>query len=205
MPSPDERQYRHAAQSAYVQAFRPDLPNPRARMRSGVPGDSGDADPVRRPEDISEACCSWRATPPLRHGQQLRVDAGGYLRSSHGRAYRGDAKHAQRNHLRGDDACLTGQESGVPKWYNDTHLEQILRSTDHLGAPIRTDRRKWPIHRDLRADCDDLDAAAQQMGKRKLTGLDHIAMDPSPFPTYTANRVARTVTLPATFSGAFMR
>ena len=43
------------------------------------------------------------------------------------------------------------REAEYHKWYNDTHLEQIL-SVDghHLGAPVRADERQWPVHRDLR-------------------------------------------------------
>ena len=75
------------------------------------------------------------------------------------------------------------REAEYHKWYNDTHLEQILSVDGIMSA-----RRFAPTDGDgpfiaiYELDCDDLDAAAQQMGKRNLTGLDNLAMDPKPIP-----------------------
>jgi hypothetical protein len=68
------------------------------------------------------------------------------------------------------------REAEYHKWYNNTHLEQILSVDGIVSA-----RRFAPTNGDgpfiaiYELDCDDLDAAA-------LTGLDNIAMDPKPVP-----------------------
>jgi hypothetical protein len=75
------------------------------------------------------------------------------------------------------------REAEYHKWYNDTHLEQIL-AVDGIVSARRfapTDGN-GPFIAIYELDCDDLDAAAQQMGKQKLTGLDNIAMAPKPIP-----------------------
>ena len=42
------------------------------------------------------------------------------------------------------------KEADYHKWYNDTHLEQILSVEGIICAPVRADRWQWSIHRDLR-------------------------------------------------------
>jgi hypothetical protein len=74
-------------------------------------------------------------------------------------------------------------EAEYHKWYNDTHLEQIL-AVDGIVSARRfapTDGN-GPFVAIYELDCDDLDAAAQQMGGLPLTGLENIAMDPKPIP-----------------------
>jgi hypothetical protein len=69
------------------------------------------------------------------------------------------------------------------KWYNETHLGQIL-SVDGIVSARRfapTDG-VGPFIAIYELDCDDLDAAAQRMGGVALTGLDNISMDPKPIP-----------------------
>jgi hypothetical protein len=75
------------------------------------------------------------------------------------------------------------REAEYHKWYNDTHLEQILTVDGIVSA-----RRFAPTSGDgpfiaiYELDCDDLDGAARQMGGLALTGLGNIAMDPKPIP-----------------------
>ena len=75
------------------------------------------------------------------------------------------------------------KDADYNKWYNDTHLAEIVSVEGIVSA-----RRFAPMDGNgpyiaiYELDCDDLDAAAQQMGKRNLTGLDNIAMDPKPIP-----------------------
>ena len=75
------------------------------------------------------------------------------------------------------------REAEYHKWYNDTHLEQILTVDGIVSArrfaPTKGD---GPFIAIYELDCDDLDAAAQQMGGLALTGLDNIAMNPKPSP-----------------------
>jgi len=75
------------------------------------------------------------------------------------------------------------REAEYHKWYNETHLEQIL-TVDGIVSARRfapTDG-KGPFIATYELDCDDLDAAAQKMGGLALTGLDNISMDPKPIP-----------------------
>jgi hypothetical protein len=75
------------------------------------------------------------------------------------------------------------REAEYHKWYNDTHLEQILSVEGIVSA-----RRFAPTGGDgpfiaiYELDCDDLDAAVKRMSEVNLTGLDHISMDPKPIP-----------------------
>ncbi len=75
------------------------------------------------------------------------------------------------------------REAEYHKWYNDTHLAQIL-SVDGIVSARRfaPTNGNGPFVAIYELDCDDLDAAAQQMGGLALTGLDNIAMDPKPIP-----------------------
>ena len=73
------------------------------------------------------------------------------------------------------------------KWYNDTHLEQIL-SVDGIVSARRfapTDG-SGPFIAIYELDCDDLDAAVQRLGELgasgKMTGMENLAMDPKPIP-----------------------
>ncbi len=44
------------------------------------------------------------------------------------------------------------REAEYHKWYNDTHLgADPVGGWNRLGPPVRTDERRRPIHRDLRA------------------------------------------------------
>jgi hypothetical protein len=75
------------------------------------------------------------------------------------------------------------REAEYHKWYNDTHLAQIL-SVDGIVSARRfapTDG-SGPFIAIYELDCDDLDAAAQKLGGLALTGLDNISMDPKPIP-----------------------
>ena len=73
------------------------------------------------------------------------------------------------------------------KWYNDTHLEQILSVDGIVSA-----RRFAPTDGDgpfiaiYELDCDDLDAAVQRLGELGasggLTGMENLALDPRPVP-----------------------
>ena len=75
------------------------------------------------------------------------------------------------------------REAEYHKWYNETHLEQILTVDGIVSA-----RRFAPTSGDgpfiaiYELDCDDLDEAARRMSGVNLTGLDNIAMDPKPIP-----------------------
>jgi hypothetical protein len=79
------------------------------------------------------------------------------------------------------------QEAEYHKWYNDTHLEQIL-SVEGIVSARRfapTDG-SGPFIAIYELDCDDLDAAVTRMGELgasgKLAGLEKLAMDPKPIP-----------------------
>ena len=79
------------------------------------------------------------------------------------------------------------REAEYHKWYNDTHLAQILSVEGIVSA-----RRFAPNDCDgpfiaiYELDCDDLDAAVQRLGELgatgTMTGLDNLAMDPKPIP-----------------------
>ena len=65
-----------------------------------------------------------------------------------------------------------------------TRISQQILSVDGIVSARRfapTDG-DGPFIAIYELDCDDLDAAAQQMGELKLTGLDNIAMNPKPIP-----------------------
>jgi hypothetical protein len=79
------------------------------------------------------------------------------------------------------------KEADYHKWYNVTHLEQIL-SVEGIVSARRfapTDGN-GPFIAIYELDCDDLDAAVTRMGELgasgKLTGLGNLAMDPKPIP-----------------------
>lgn len=73
------------------------------------------------------------------------------------------------------------------KWYDDTHLAQIL-SVDGIISARRfaPTSGNGPFIAIYELDCDDLDAAVTRMGELgahgKLTGLENLAMDPKPIP-----------------------
>ncbi|AEV75222.1 hypothetical protein MycrhN_4741 [Mycolicibacterium rhodesiae NBB3] len=79
------------------------------------------------------------------------------------------------------------REAEYHKWYNDTHLEQILSVEGIVSA-----RRFAPTDGDgpfiaiYELDCDDLDAAVVRLGELgasgTMTGLENLAMDPKPIP-----------------------
>jgi hypothetical protein len=78
-------------------------------------------------------------------------------------------------------------EAAYHKWYNETHLAQIL-SVEGIVAARRfapTDG-VGPFIAIYELDCDDLDAAVEQLGalgaSGKLTGMENLAMDPKPVP-----------------------
>jgi hypothetical protein len=79
------------------------------------------------------------------------------------------------------------KEDEYHKWYNETHLAQIL-SVDGIVSARRfapTDG-EGPFIAIYELDCDDLEAAVQRLGELgasgKMTGLDNLAMDPKPTP-----------------------
>ena len=79
------------------------------------------------------------------------------------------------------------REAEYHKWYNDTHLAQILSVEGIVSA-----RRFAPNDGDgpfiaiYELDCDDLDAAVTRLGELgasgTMTGLENLAMDPKPIP-----------------------
>ena len=79
------------------------------------------------------------------------------------------------------------REAEYHKWYNDTHLAQILSVEGIVSA-----RRFAPNDGDgpfiaiYELDCDDLDAAVVRLGELgatgTMTGLENLAMDPKPIP-----------------------
>ena len=79
------------------------------------------------------------------------------------------------------------REAAYHKWYNDTHLEQILSVEGIVSA-----RRFAPTSGDgpfiaiYELDCDDLDAAVQRLGELgasgEMTGLENLSMYPKPIP-----------------------
>jgi hypothetical protein len=79
------------------------------------------------------------------------------------------------------------REAEYHKWYNDTHLAQIL-SVEGIVSARRfapTDG-EGPFIAIYELDCDDLDAAVVRLGELgasgTMTGLDNLAMDPKPIP-----------------------
>ena len=79
------------------------------------------------------------------------------------------------------------KEAEYHKWYNETHLAQIVAVDGIVSA-----RRFVPTDGDgpfiaiYELDCEDLDAAVQRLGELgasgAMTGLEHLAMDPPPVP-----------------------
>ena len=80
------------------------------------------------------------------------------------------------------------REAEYHKWYNDTHLAQIV-SVDGIVSARRfapADGNGGPFIAIYELDCDDLDAAAQRLGELgasgSMTGMENLAMDPKPIP-----------------------
>jgi hypothetical protein len=78
-------------------------------------------------------------------------------------------------------------EDDYHKWYNETHLAQIL-SVDGVVSARRfapTDG-SGPFIAIYELDCDDLDAAVQRLSELGasggLTGMENLSMDPPPVP-----------------------
>lgn len=74
-------------------------------------------------------------------------------------------------------------EAEYHKWYNETHLAQIV-SVEGIVSARRfapTDGT-GPFIAIYELDCDDLDAAVKRMSEVNLTGLENLAMDPKPIP-----------------------
>jgi len=79
------------------------------------------------------------------------------------------------------------REAEYHKWYNETHLAQIL-SIDGVVSARRfapTDGN-GPFIAIYELDCEDLDAAVRRLGELGasggLTGMENLAMDPKPVP-----------------------
>ena len=172
-------------------AFRPDLQNPtREDAELVFPVIQGMPIPYVEPEDISEAVL-FLASDAARYvtGQQLRVDAGGFLKV---KPWSGVEREGEASMPKGIMYVETmpvspDREADYHKWYNDTHLAQILRSTGSCppaGSPRPTGNGPFIAIYEL--DCDDLDAAVQRLrelgASGKMTGLENLAMDPKPIP-----------------------
>jgi hypothetical protein len=79
------------------------------------------------------------------------------------------------------------KEAEYHKWYNETHLPQIV-SVDGIVAA----RRFAPVDGNgpfvavYELDCDDLEGAVQRLGELgasgTMTGMENLAMDPPPVP-----------------------
>ncbi|MGZ8814177.1 MAG: hypothetical protein ACXWZI_09385 [Mycobacterium sp.] len=79
------------------------------------------------------------------------------------------------------------REAEYHKWYNDTHLAQILSVEGIVSARrFAPNDGAGPFIAIYELDCDDLDAAVQRLGELgatgNMTGLDNLAMDPKPIP-----------------------
>ncbi len=79
------------------------------------------------------------------------------------------------------------REAEYHKWYNDTHLAQILSVEGIVSARrFAPNDGVGPFIAIYELDCDDLDAAVQRLGELgatgNMTGLDNLAMDPKPIP-----------------------
>ena len=79
------------------------------------------------------------------------------------------------------------REAEYHRWYNDTHLAQIL-SVEGIVSARRfapTDGA-GPFIAIYELDCDDLDVAVVRLGELgaggTMTGLENLAMDPKPIP-----------------------
>jgi hypothetical protein len=79
------------------------------------------------------------------------------------------------------------REAEYHKWYNETHLEQIL-SVEGIVSARRfapTDGN-GPFVAIYELDCDDLDAAVTRLNDfaatGKMTGMENLAMNPKPIP-----------------------
>jgi hypothetical protein len=79
------------------------------------------------------------------------------------------------------------REAEYHKWYNDTHLAQILSVEGIVSARrFAPNAGDGPFIAIYELDCDDLDAAVRRLGELgasgTMTGLDNLAMDPKPIP-----------------------
>jgi hypothetical protein len=79
------------------------------------------------------------------------------------------------------------READYHKWYNETHLAQIV-SVDGIVSARRfapTDGN-GPFIAIYELDCDDLEGAVARLGELgasgEMTGLENLAMDPPPVP-----------------------
>ena len=91
------------------------------------------------------------------------------------------------------------REAEYHKWYNDTHLEQIL-SVDGIVSARRfaPTNGNGPFIAIYELDCDDLDAAAQQMGGAGADRSRQHRHEPQAHsPRVPRDRITRTMTLPA--------
>ena len=79
------------------------------------------------------------------------------------------------------------KEADYHKWYNDTHLEQILSVEGVVSARrFAPSDGNGPFIAIYELDADDLDAVVTRMGelgaRGGLTGMENLAMDPKPIP-----------------------
>ena len=79
------------------------------------------------------------------------------------------------------------REAEYHKWYNDTHLAQILSVEGIVSARrFAPNDGGGPFIAIYELDCDDLDAAVVRLGELgatgTMTGLENLAMDPKPIP-----------------------
>ena len=79
------------------------------------------------------------------------------------------------------------REAEYHKWYNDTHLAQILSVEGIVSARrFAPTNGEGPFIAIYELDCDDLDAAVVKLGELgasgTMTGLENLAMDPKPIP-----------------------
>ena len=80
-----------------------------------------------------------------------------------------------------------GREAAYHKWYNDTHLAEVVSVDGIVSA-----RRFAPVDGDgpfiaiYELDCDDLDAVIQRLGELgasgKMSSLELLNMDTPPIP-----------------------
>ena len=79
------------------------------------------------------------------------------------------------------------REAEYHKWYNDTHLEQIL-SVDGIISARRfaPTSGNGPFVAIYELDCDDLDGVVQKLGELgasgKMSSLKYLSLDPPPIP-----------------------
>ena len=169
-------------------AFRPDLENPtREDAELVFPVIQGDADSLRRARGHQRSgAVPGQRRGPLRH-RPAAARRRGWLPEDQAVVGRvGEARIWPRGIIYVETMPASpDREAEYHKWYNDTHLEQILSVDGIVSA-----RRFAPTNGDgpfiaiYELDCDDLDAAAaaRRSARLALTGLDNIAMDPKPIP-----------------------